>query len=852
MSVPLMPLKEKAWARRPCYERPMPASPVHSPRVTLGLERLRAVAPQLKVELQRDASIATEGFRLAGSRQSLTIAASSDTGLLYGCLEAIDRLNRNAPLACEDAPVFTLRGPCIGIQKTYLLPGRKVYEYPYTRELFPFFYDRAMWSTYLDELLRLRFNTLYLWNGHPFASFVRVPGYEYAVEVSPEQFAENVSTLRWLTSECDRRGIWLLQSFYSLLVPEGFAKHHGCDTQLTAPTPAASDYTRKAIARFVADFPGVGLLPCLGEALQGIENQSYWCNEVILAGIKDGLAQSGRTDEPPVVIRTHATDPRKIIPAALKHYSNLYTEQKYNGESLTTSEPRGVRQALHLEMSKLGSTHVANVHILANLEPFRYGAQRFIRECMVAARDRLGCKGLHLYPLAYWNWPHSPDGGAATYLQWDRDWIWFEAWARYAWNPDRDLEQDRKYWVQRLSERFGNAAPHVLDAYNDAGECAPRLLRRFGITEGNRQTMSLGMTLDQLVNPERYRPFPELWESQAPPGERIAEYVQRELAGEPHVGETPVSIIEEACAFADRAVQAIERAVPSAGRDEFAMIANDCRAIRAMTYSFAGKVRAAIHVLRHRTTKGVVDLIQAEKHLASSLDHFRELERLTRGTYAFANTMQTSQRRIPVPGGVEGKPANFHWTQLLPFYEKEYADFARSVQNAGETGFRDESAIPTLPKVKVKLLSGDAQTFDCNSGSRAFVDVHADIESIAPELAGLQGIRVKHDHVDGRIEFDAPEPVQVLVGYFQSDGARYLKMPDLETDAAAVDLVDDAPVLRNAITIQGHPAVNVHAWHFPAGQNTLDLRGRGLFVVVGIVPEKTHIEPRDCGRGGRA
>jgi hypothetical protein len=36
------------------------------------------------------------------------------------------------------------------------------------------------------------------------------------------------------------------------------------------------------------------------------------------------------------------------------------------------------------------------------------------------------------------------------------------------------------------------AAGNILAAYNDSGECAPRILRRFGITEGNRQTMSLG------------------------------------------------------------------------------------------------------------------------------------------------------------------------------------------------------------------------------------------------------------------------------------------------------------------------------------------------------------------------
>ena len=35
-----------------------------------------------------------------------------------------------------------LRGTCIGMQKTYILPGRHVYEYPYTPELFPWFYDK--------------------------------------------------------------------------------------------------------------------------------------------------------------------------------------------------------------------------------------------------------------------------------------------------------------------------------------------------------------------------------------------------------------------------------------------------------------------------------------------------------------------------------------------------------------------------------------------------------------------------------------------------------------------------------------------------------------------------------------
>src|SRR5439155_9060120 len=124
---------------------------------------------------------------------------------------------------------------------------------------------------------------------------------------------------------------------------------------------------------------------------------------------KDGMSAAGLKAEPPVIVRTHATDLRETMPEALRIYKNLYTEAKFNGESLTTSEPRGTRQEVHLAMSKLGSTHLINVHILANLEPFRYGAQRFIRKCVQAGRDRLGAKGLHLFPLFYWTWPDSSD-----------------------------------------------------------------------------------------------------------------------------------------------------------------------------------------------------------------------------------------------------------------------------------------------------------------------------------------------------------------------------------------------------------------------------------------------------------
>jgi hypothetical protein len=629
-----------------------------------------------------------EGFQLDTCPDgTFAVTGGDDSGALYGCLELARRVAEGgklpASLHFSDAPVFKLRGPCIGVQKTYILPGRHVYEYPYTPELFPFFYDKAFWRGYLDFLADNRINTLYLWNGHPFASLVKLADYPFALEVPEATYEKNLEMMRFITREADRRGIWLVQMFYNILLPKPFAEHYGLPTQLKAPNPVAADYTRKSIAEFVKQYPHVGLMFCLGEALQGIDNQVQWCTQVILPGVKDGMKAAGLTEEPPVIIRTHATDATVVMPAALKIYHNLYTETKFNGEALTTWQVRGAWQQLHLTMSRLGGIHLINVHILANLEPFRYGAQRFIQQCMQAARDRLGALGLHLYPLSYWNWPDAPDKADPPLLQYRRDWIWYEAWARYAWNPDIDPATDRTYWIGRLAAMYGTpaAAAQILDAYNDSGEVAPRILRRFGITDGNRQTLSLGMTLDELVKPEKYRPFPTLWESESPPGERLQEYAEKEWNHQPHTGETPPEVVREILEYSQKAVAEIDAAAPEVTKNqaEYERLRNDTYCIQAMAQNYAAKANAALCVLRYRHSHDLADMERAERYLVESLAHYRTLVALTRDTYLYANSMQTSQRRIPVSGGIDGRPANYRWTQLLPLFEKELADFRHQV-----------------------------------------------------------------------------------------------------------------------------------------------------------------------------
>jgi hypothetical protein len=801
------------------------------------------------------------------SANELSVAAvisADDSGLLYGCLELAKRirLSKKIPDNFEftDKPAMTLRGACVGMQKTYILPGRKVYEYPYTPELFPWFYDKALWREYLDSLVANRMNTLYLWNGHPFASLVKLKDYPEAVEVSPEVFAQNVEMFHWLTSECDKRGIWLVQMFYNIFLPKPLAEKHGVSTQLAAPTPLASDYTRKSIAEFVKQYPNVGLMVCLGEALQGTENQINWATNTILPGVLDGMRAAGLKEQPPVVIRTHAMNPEAIMPACFTVYSNLFTETKYNGESLTTYEPRGKAAETHRNMAKLGP-HLVNVHILSNLEPFRYGATEFIRKSMLASRDRFHASGLHLYPLAYWNWPYSPDIANPPLKQWERDWIWFEAWARYAWNPDVPAAEDRAYWTSRLADFYGcdkDAAGKILDAYNNAGEVAPMLIRRFGITEGNRQTLSLGMTLDQLVNPKRYNAITELWESQAPPGERLDEYVRKESNKQPHVGETPETVIRATAEFATKAHGDIVAAKPkiTRNREEFDRLFNDSLCITELALFYAAKVRAAEAVLSQGFAGDGSDRRTAEEWMHMSVEMFKRLARNTENSYRFANSMQTGHRKIPFPGAANGVGTNYHWSHVLPLYEKELADFKVQVaelKNPKRAGSETGVPVAAWPAAKFKLISTNAETYEVKLGARPFADRKYTITELAPELNGLTGIRFSHEEAkNGRykpVEFEVTEPVRVLIGYFQNERDLWLQVPNLDFASHADERGGVEPVLRNATAIDECPNVNVHAFRYEPGRHKLELIGKGSFVVLGVVPQSVELKKRDLKLG---
>lgn len=814
---------------------------------------------KVRIDIAKQKGLEAEGFTITRKGKSITITGNDASGTIYGVNKLLEIYRTEGTLdgiaAITEAPEMKLRGACVGLQKTVYLPGHRVYEYPYTPENFPWFYDKQLWTRYLDMLAASNMNTVYLWNGHPFASLVKLKDYPFAAEVDDATMGKNQEMFTFLTQEASRRGIQVIQMFYNIILSKPFADHYGLKTQdRNRPiTPLISDYTRKSIAAFIQKYPNVGFLVCLGEAMSGIDTDIEWMTKTIIPGIKDGLEASGRTDIPPIILRSHDTDGPKVLEASLPLYPNIYTMSKYTGESLTTYEPRGPWAETHRQLSSAAPIHISNVHILANLEPWRWSSPAFTSKVVQAMHKVHGANGLHLYPQAnYWDWPYTADkiGTDGRQLQIDRDWMWYDAWGRYAWQADRG--EDKKYWAKKLAAYYGTTtaeAMSIIKAYDESGEIAPKLIRRFGITEGNRQCLLLGMKMSELVNPYKYTIYPGFYESCGPEGEKLIEYVEKEWKKEKHAGELPLNIVDECAVHGDKAVQAIELAAQhiTKNRDEYERLANDMRCYKAFADAFRFKVLAAQQVLNYKWSKDISYLHKAVPLLEKSNSYWKELVDLTKDTYYYANSMQTSQRRIPV-GGDNG---NFKtWEEMQTVYDEELENLKSNIMSlenpgTGSTGVNN----PVAHNAPIKLIS-PYKMIKLEKGAQLFENRPELVDSVAAELAGMNALVLNRDttRIKGAtVEFSSDKPVQMLVGFFIDDQNKFASPPKLETDATGNEYGQAEAVISNAISMSGMPIANIHSYHFKAGHHIINLP-KGIIMVAGFTD--TELKVRDAGLNG--
>lgn len=176
--LPFLNLSEPLQA----WEIATPSLPPDSP-VHFAIEHLKKETGTTKIQfelLASDTDLEPEGFRIVGAKESTTIQAIDQAGLMYGGLELLEHIrsgNFDSELSTLQNPYMQMRGCKLNIPLDARTPS-------YTdasdagQQNIPNVWDFEYWRDYIDHMAEARFNFVSLWTLNPFPSLVRVPGYE--------------------------------------------------------------------------------------------------------------------------------------------------------------------------------------------------------------------------------------------------------------------------------------------------------------------------------------------------------------------------------------------------------------------------------------------------------------------------------------------------------------------------------------------------------------------------------------------------------------------------------------------------------------------------------------------------
>ena len=330
------------------------------------------------------------------------------------------------------------------------------------------------------------------------------------------------------------------------------------------------------------------------------------------------------------------------------------------------------------------------------------------------------------------------------------------------------------------------------------------------------------MLMTQLIDPYRYGLFTLLYDAEAPEGEMLIDFVDRDSKGLKHVGETPLQVNEDVKQHASKALNAIETIVVKKNKKEFERIKNDVLCYKAMANHFSNKTYAALAILRYKYSNDVRDLEKAATLLQRSVDDYKTLSTLTAFSYLYANSMQTQQRKIPMRG-VDGTYK--HWKEMVPVFETEINTFKKKIDSLRNNNSQTVKVVTPFANAPVQQTN---KAIVLNNGVLLFNDTTFSIKNQAAELKGLQALQLswkQQQQQSTTINFTCSKPVKVLVGYFKTQRAAFttdtvfLKAPELETNASADNYGQAEIRISNAIAIDGLPPVNIHVYNFKSGNN---------------------------------
>ena len=509
------------------------------------------------------------------------------------------------------------------------------------------------WQEFLDDMARYRYNTLTLWNPHPFPSIVKLPNYpDAALEdvcvttlkptykhgawrdpqfVSPEvlknlkvvkkmSIDEKIEFWRRVMEYAKNRGIDIYLITWNILMNSVEGKYGITNDQ---DNPKTIAYLRECVRETVLTYPLLaGIGATAGENMRRRNDEfakEKWLWKAYGMGILDAKKQQpNRTVR--FIHRVWQTGLGEIMEEFGSKYPDSFELSfKYARAHMYSSTSPPFCKPLLKEMEKYRVRCWWNLRN-DDIFNFRWGDPEYVRAFLSNLPPKGKTAGYHMGSDGYvWGREFtSLEPETPRALEIEKHWYKFMLWGRLGY----DLNLKRDFFEKILLWRFPETQGlPVYDTWATASKIIP-LVNRFHWCNWDFMWAVEGC-IDQRNGFHTVRDFIETKPMQDSGLMSIPEYVERHLANEPMTGTTLLQVTEELRNYADESLKRaglIRRQVKDTG-DELRVTLADIEAMSHLGNYYASKILGAVefHLFeksknQENKTLAIQHLLEAQKH----------------------------------------------------------------------------------------------------------------------------------------------------------------------------------------------------------------------------------------------
>lgn len=627
--------------------------------------------------------LGSEAFSIKNEGRHIVIGGGDARGMIYGTLALVEDLRNGVRLADvkdrTEAPKLEFRALKFNFPWDSYRPSAALDQH------FDTVRDLGYWEAFLDMMAENRFNTLTLWNLHPWPYMVRSRNFPEANPFTDAEMEAWRKLHHGILRMAAERGIETYLVPWNIFVSKEFVAAHGVGQLNTYPyynskgdrSELIKRYVRESVAQVLEEYPeltGIGLSDSEAMGDMTPEERADWIDATYLEAVRNtkrpvkilqklpssaGLVMDGSTS-----VETEQLTRRRIEAMDFAE-GPVWLAPKFNwshGHSTTTLV--GVHGGeLRDTFFEPEPTDFKITWIVRNEDFFalRWGVPSFVREHIRRNGSASYVGGYiigtetYIPALDYFT---AVKEGVDWRFAFERQWLFYRLWGRLLYDVDTPDAVFAKEFRRRYAERGEN----LLQAYELASRTPLKLASLFNSTwdhtlysEGMMWLEGAAMSYIGADNLIAHDVLDPAYVS-------VADYVAATSAGKTFDADrvTPSVLADRLEADSRAALQLVE-AIDTSGNTALMYEVADVRAWSHLGLHLAAKLRGAVALQTYRSVGGDDNKARAVAHLEAALEQWDAVIAITLPIY----------RDMPLThmigkSGDLQPDATFHWEDLRP------------------------------------------------------------------------------------------------------------------------------------------------------------------------------------------